>query len=528
MPAAKKSFFQRAFFCFACFLMSALFVCCRGVISHETSDGGTDGVAENDANGNQDNDAHEGGDGGDTGDSTISFDGGLSCEEELTDCGDICADLENDESNCGECGIICSEGESCIQGECEETGPGELIECNGEMVDPQTNVFHCGHCNKRCGPGVLCENGDCVYNCEPDPWSLLENFTIQKDSTAIHSIVANGVNLIEANGGYYIIGTCTGEDNENHNVISKGSDGSTLHAPGNCPGAPFSISYSGTNPLRISITVGPLPVDYKGLSVPFDPHKEYFTDFSFSGSGYLVGCGNNWSPRSGSGGPYTSIPQPCTIPGHGDVGLARVTGVPDSMWAEIRGPHATIRRVVLSSNLSELFFVNHPYTHNVEYSWGTEPLSSSHLPEGSVYHIEEDLYIMEPEPTNGTSDSQLVSYELPYSGQPGNTMVAKVTMCNSGSTTWIEPPDNIDNFRLSALPSNSILWSPGSSGGYSSGVNDQRIFLSEPVPPGALVTFDFNLVLPLSAGSYPFGARMVHDGTAWFGPEVTGDIQVTP
>lgn len=500
----------------------ALLLSCEGRISQKTADGGIDGMIEHDPDGGTP------GDGGELMDSTLPSEGGLSCEEGLTDCGGVCVNLQNNDSNCGQCGNACGESESCVEGECKETTPGELVDCNGEWVDLQTSTFHCGKCNRRCGPSISCEGGECRVDCQPDESILVENPVINKDSTAIHSITVNGVNLVEANGGYYIIGTCTGADDEDHNVISRGSDGSTLHAPGTCPGAPFSISYTGTNPLRISITVGPLPVDYKGLSVPFDPHRDYFTDFSFSGSTYHVGCANSWSERSGSGGPFTSIPQPCTIPGHGNVGLARVTVDPNNMRGEIQGPHATIRRVVLSSNLSQLFFVRHPYTHNVEFSWGTEPLSTSHLPAGSVYHLEEELYILEPGASGSTSDSLLVSYELPPSGTPGSTLPAVVTMCNNGSTTWVEPSDNIGGIRLGALPSNSILWSPGASGGYSNGVNDARIYVGAPVDPGTSVNFLFNLLLPSSPGNHLFSAQMVHDGVSWFGPEVSAEVQVAP
>lgn len=161
--------------------------------------------------------------------------------------------------------------------------------------------------------------------------------TVDYDATGLHLLEWNGVNLLEGTGGYYIIGTCTGADDEFSNVISNGSDGQTLHAPGACPGAPFSLSITGTNPMRVSIQIGPLPVAYAGLSVPFDPKQTLFESFAFSSSGYVVGCGASWSPRTGSGARFDTIPQPCTIPGHGAVGVARVTSVPDGMWAEITG-----------------------------------------------------------------------------------------------------------------------------------------------------------------------------------------------
>ncbi|MFC1888785.1 hypothetical protein ACFL4G_03405 [Thermodesulfobacteriota bacterium] len=217
-------------------------------------------------------------------------------------------------------------------------------------------------------------------------------FDVSYDATGIHSIVWDGVDILEGVGGYYIIGTCTGEDIQNQTVISLGSDGQTLHAPGVCPGAPFSIDFSGDNPLHVNIQIGPLPVDYRGLSVPFDPKMDYFDDFLFSGEGYLVGCANTWSPRSGSGGPFSSIPQPCVIPGHGNVGLARVTDPGPGWWGEISGSVVRVRRTILSGNIQEAYFINHPYTHNMELSFNTEPISQHILPAGSTYTLEEELF----------------------------------------------------------------------------------------------------------------------------------------
>lgn len=117
---------------------------------------------------------------------------------------------------------------------------------------------------------------------------------------------------------------------------------------------------------------------------------------------------------------------------------------------------------------------------------------------------------------------------MPASGAPGSTAPAKVTLCNDGSTTWIEPADHIGGTRLGALSTNAILWVPGASGGYSNGVTDQRLFVGAPVAPGTTVTFDFGLSLPQAAGSHLFHGRMVHDGVGWFGPEISATIQAGP
>ena len=121
---------------------------------------------------------------------------------------------------------------------------------------------------------VLLSFGACgieTDSAERAPATLAQALTVQYDNTGIHYIDWEGTNILDGVGGYYIIGSCTGADDENQNVISLGSDGQTLHSPGVCPGAPFSFQFSGSFPLLVSISVGPLPVDYRSLSVTFDP-----------------------------------------------------------------------------------------------------------------------------------------------------------------------------------------------------------------------------------------------------------------
>jgi hypothetical protein len=218
-----------------------------------------------------------------------------------------------------------------------------------------------------------------------------ERLRVVADDTGIQELWYDGVNLFSGVGGYYIIGSCTGADDAN-NVTSGGSDGRTLRAPGSCPGAPFRMEISGTDPIRVSIEIGPLPVAYRTLSVPLDPVKTYFTEFSFDGASYEVGCGVSYSRRSGSGGRYDTIPTPCTIPGVGGVGVARVSPAPG--WGEITGPVATIRRTFLSGDAGELAFINHPGSNNIEP--GFNPDFRSTIPAGTVVRLEEEIRVTAP------------------------------------------------------------------------------------------------------------------------------------
>ncbi len=354
--------------------------------------------------------------------------------------------------------------------------------------------------------------------------SIQQAIEVQYDGTGIHYIDWNGVNIFENVGGYYIIGSCTGADTADQNVISLGSDGHTLHAPGQCPGAPFSIQFSGTNPIHVNISVGPLPVDYRSLSVPFDPTMAYFDSFLFSSSGYLVGCANTWSPRSGSGGLFSDIPQPCNIPGHGAVGLARVTDPYPGWWGEISGSVVTVRRTILGGNIQEAVFINHPYTHNMELSFQVEPVSEHILPAGSVYTLEEEISFRDPG-SQPSEASEVISVDIPSSASAGSTIEAVVTLLNTGDTTWSEPADHMGGTRLGSLTDNELVWIPGESGGYFFSESDQRLYLPSSVAPGQQVAFQFGIQLPQQPGTYQFSAQMVHDGVAWFGDEIRRSIE---
>jgi len=376
---------------------------------------------------------------------------------------------------------------------------------------------------------VLFSLGACGIETDPAERAtakLAQALDVQYDSTGIHSIDWEGTDILAGVGGYYIIGSCTGADDQNQNVISLGSDGQTLHSPGVCPGAPFSIQFSGTNPIQVSISVGPLPVDYRALSVPFDPTMAYFDNFLISTSGYLVGCANTWTPVSGSGGPFTSIPQPCVIPGHGAVGLARISDPGPGWWGEISGSVVTVRRTILSGDVQEAIFVNHPYTHNMELTFHTEPMTQQILPAGSIFTLQEEISFRESGTTTDLDDAAVAAVNIPASAAAGDTISVSVTMLNTGDTTWVEPVDHLGGTRLGSLNENALIWVPGAAGGYSNSQTDQRLYVPAPVSAGQEVTFSFQIQVPSNPGNFEFAARMVHDGVAWFGSEIRQAILV--
>jgi glucosylceramidase len=75
-------------------------------------------------------------------------------------CGDSCADVLRDPSNCGGCGIPCSNGQACSNGTCAcQSG----LFCNGACVS--SDAAHCGDCTTTCSTDQVCSNNQCTSSC---------------------------------------------------------------------------------------------------------------------------------------------------------------------------------------------------------------------------------------------------------------------------------------------------------------------------------------------------------------------------
>ena len=100
-----------------------------------------------------------------------------------------------------------------------------------------------------------------------------------------------------------------------------------------------------------------------------------------------------------------------------------------------------------------------------------------------------------------TNNAEYVAQSVPttmYAGEPYNV---SVTMRNTGNTTW--PAGSV--FRLgSQNPQDNMNW----------GLN--RVQLTQSVPPGGQVTFNFTVSAP-GVGKWNFQWRMVQEGVEWFG-----------
>ncbi|MBK6519035.1 MAG: hypothetical protein IPG04_34045 [Polyangiaceae bacterium] len=74
---------------------------------------------------------------------------------------DACADLSADENNCGQCGIVCGPGGTCVDGICEcaagNVNCGAFVGC----VDLSSDPNNCGGCLDQCPFDATCTSGSC-------------------------------------------------------------------------------------------------------------------------------------------------------------------------------------------------------------------------------------------------------------------------------------------------------------------------------------------------------------------------------
>lgn len=103
-------------------------------------------------------------------------------------CAETCANLDEDEANCGSCGKACAAAEKCCGGACaacceQKDCPtadhqcvagtcvlkciAPKVECGGECVTLDTDPKHCGSCEIDCLSGHACSGGLCQSGWAP-------------------------------------------------------------------------------------------------------------------------------------------------------------------------------------------------------------------------------------------------------------------------------------------------------------------------------------------------------------------------
>ena len=88
-------------------------------------------------------------------------DGQCLCQGGLSACGNLCVNLQSDPAHCGACGTSCAAGQVCNQSACSSSCSSGLTNCSGACANLMTDSQNCGSCGHACAAGLACSNGQC-------------------------------------------------------------------------------------------------------------------------------------------------------------------------------------------------------------------------------------------------------------------------------------------------------------------------------------------------------------------------------
>jgi Ig-like domain from next to BRCA1 gene len=213
------------------------------------------------------------------------------------------------------------------------------------------------------------------------------------DSTRVHTTRVRGSNLHQGIGGIYLIGSADGSDAQGRSVISVGGSNGYMKSdnPATIPPPPYKLTWTRVsgNILKFKAEVGPVPINFATMSMPFDFDQHMVDSFAFNGTSYRLQCTTSDGTKRGSGERYdTAIPPKCEIRNTenqllGLVGAAQ-TGRPTT-WGEVSGSFGKVLVTVKhSSHYRQMVFHNHFGTHNLELSFGSMAKGETAMVEGTI------------------------------------------------------------------------------------------------------------------------------------------------
>jgi hypothetical protein len=213
------------------------------------------------------------------------------------------------------------------------------------------------------------------------------------DATRVHTTKVRGANLHQGIGGIYLIGSADGSDAQGLSVSSVGGSNGYMKSdyPTKVLPPPYKLTWTrvSSTTLGFKAEVGPVPMAFATMSMPFDFDQHMVESFAFDGSTYRLHCSASDGPKKGSGGLYDSvIPPKCEIRNVqgqllGLVGAAQ-TDRP-TRWGEVSGGFGKVRVTINRSNhYRQMVFHNHFGTHNLELSFGAMKKGEKALVEGTI------------------------------------------------------------------------------------------------------------------------------------------------
>jgi hypothetical protein len=157
-------------------------------------------------------------------------------------CDGACVNTNTDPDNCGDCGTKCSAPQVCSVGICDVTCVGGTIKCGTDCANLQNDPNNCGQCGKICPGGQVCSAGQCAVSCST-PYSLCGNLCVDtkndKNNCGQCGTVCPGAQAC-------LNGTCNDCDPVNQDCDGDGWAGSVqgdcCEMPGICGANPALIN----------------------------------------------------------------------------------------------------------------------------------------------------------------------------------------------------------------------------------------------------------------------------------------------
>lgn len=84
------------------------------------------------------------------------------CSSDMFACNNQCTSIRTDSRNCGRCGVVCSPGMSCQNGNCRVNCTANQASCQDGCFNLTSDAKHCGSCTNSCPRGLICERSTCA------------------------------------------------------------------------------------------------------------------------------------------------------------------------------------------------------------------------------------------------------------------------------------------------------------------------------------------------------------------------------
>lgn len=213
-----------------------------------------------------------------TGQSVCGADGGAP----------YCANLKNDNANCGKCGVSCPSSQVCSNGACSSACTMDQTLCGGDGGAPfcanlQTDNAHCGDCAVACKALEACIAGFCTPQCTDQQLLCAGNPPYCTDNLSDNNNCGKCGNVCPNNKPLCTGGTCTdGSCNRTALLLGDTNAASNAGYVSILQGVGFAVTSSVTT----SYTGSPAASSFGVVIV--SPGTTYSTDMNGGGQQSII------------------------------------------------------------------------------------------------------------------------------------------------------------------------------------------------------------------------------------------------